>query len=55
MKPIDSQQASVSDESTKKAYQKPELEVYGGLGKITQTVHQKAHPDGGSGNKANTA
>jgi hypothetical protein len=41
----DSQRASASKKLTKRPYQKPQLEVYGDLAQITQTVANAGHKD----------
>ena len=43
MKPQESKEVSA------KVYQKPQLEVYGDLGTITQTLGNKTAVDGGGG------
>ena len=55
MKPQDNQQDSVSKELTKRAYQKPQLEVYGDLGEITGTVGKTGVLDGGTGSMNSTS
>ena len=39
----------------KKPYESPRLEVYGDIGKITQTVGSSGHADGGHGGMSKTA
>jgi hypothetical protein len=47
MKSPDSQQDSVSKELTRKAYEKPRLEVYGDLGEITRALNSAGRMDSG--------
>ena len=48
MEPQESKRNSASNEQTKKVYQKPQLEVYGDLGEITQKINKHGHGDGGT-------
>ena len=47
MEPKASKHASASEESTKKVYQRPHLEVYGDLRTITETLGNTGFMDGG--------
>jgi hypothetical protein len=53
MEPYESQRAPASKEQVKKIYQRPELQVYGNLGEVTQTIAGKFSFDGK--NNHNTA
>jgi hypothetical protein len=55
MEPQDNQQNAVSKELTKRAYQKPQLEVYGDLGEITGTMGKTGTIDGGTGSMSLTS
>jgi len=50
-----SMQSPADKGCTRKTYRRPELEVYGDLREITQTVGKNGTKDGGSGNAAKTA